>query len=366
MSFYLQKVGRLETNLLRGGGSNQTQHGIHGVEAAVHLLGSGTAASAAALEEGAVVALGRQDGIARHVGRVGEDVADGFPVDVTQHIGRMVAEADIAQIVDCDGPAAEIRAAGGELHVRIRGGVHEAQRGADAAHEAHGRMGCCKGFHVRKSLPEGGRVHHQLLRVLQAHAAYVKAVHHDAADPHVVKELERSGDVRRIDPGEDEHREGARGQALRHPREGIHGLLPGALEAREVLVDFRPVTQHGNLDGAHTQVEEVLQRIRSEQRSVGKHIHTRSPETRREGKVVDIAEEHGLPAGEGDGAYGSLGEEFAERFPGPERVRCGKGRTAVPPVIITEPATLVAGLGKFKDDIVYADRSHQRMVMVGK
>ena len=124
------------------------------------------------------------------------------------------------------------------------------------------------------------------------------------------------------------------------------------------------ITENGNLDGADADADEVLQRIRREQSAVGEDIDMTALEAGRKRQVVDVAQEHRLPAGEGDCADGSLREEFPQRLARLGGIRRREGRAAIPPIIITEPATLVAGLCQFKYDIVDPPESHQRMLIV--
>ena len=107
-----------------------------------------------------------------------------------------------------------------------------------------------------------------------------------------------------------------------------------------------------NLDGAYPQTEEVVERFRGQERSVGENVHLAALEPGLKRQVVDIGEQHRFAAGEGEMPHRGLGQQPFQGLPGRGRVRWRNRRTAVTPIVIAEPATLVAGSGQFVDKMV--------------
>jgi hypothetical protein len=95
------------------------QDGVERGESAVDLLGGGPASSAASLEQGAFSAFLRDSGVPGIDFWIRQDIPDRPRMNVAQHPGRMVAEADVSVMVHRDRPAGEIRAALGKTDMGI-------------------------------------------------------------------------------------------------------------------------------------------------------------------------------------------------------------------------------------------------------
>ena len=245
--------------------------------------------------------------------------------------------------------------------MRIGSGVQHAEGRADAAHEAHVRMAGGKGLHIGESLPERGGVEHQLPGVQQPLPSDIETVDHYVAHAQVVDELKRLRYAGGVDGGNHQYGVRALGEHFSYVFQRAGGLGPRALEPGEVLMHGGVRTEYGNLDCAYAEADEVGDGVRREESAVGEDVHAGSAEAGCQCKVVHIAHQHGLAAGEGNRAHSCLGQEFLERLAGGGWRRRGNGGAAVPPIIITEPATLVAGFRKFEDYVAYRGTGHQKI-----
>lgn len=333
-------------------------------EGSEDLLGGGATAAGAAREEGAGGALLGDCRVPVAHAVVGQNVRDRPVEDVAQDLGRVVAEADFPAVIDCHGATGEVGRAGREADMGEGCGVEKAEGCADAADEGHVRV---RGGEVVDStesgcqLVSGGR---QFAGVGDAHSPDVEAVDHDRTDTAVADEGEGRRDPGEIGPGHDKDRRSSDARA--HPPQRTHRRLPRPLPARQVVVDVGLRAEQRNLDRAHPQPKEVLQPVGGQQPTVGQDVDLRATVAGVEDEVMDVRQEKGLAAGEGDGPDPRLGKELAEGFTGLARVGRGDSRAFFTPMIITEPATLVAGSGKFIDYVLYAERGHQIIVTLYK
>ena len=325
-------------------------------EGSEDLLGGGATATGAAREKGAGGALLGDCRVPVAHAFVAQNLRDRPVEDVAQYLGRMVAEADFPAVIDCHGATGEIGRAGRETDIGEGGGVQQAEGCADAADEGHVRVRGGEVVDRAESgcqLVAGGR---QFAGVGDAHAPDVKAVDHDRTDSAFADEGEGRRETVEIEPGHDKDRRSS--AAWAHPPQRTHRRLPRPLPARQVVVDVGLRAEQRNLDRPHPQPQEVLEPVGSEQDAVGKDVDPAATVAGVENEVMDIRQEKGLAAGKGDGPDPRLGQELLKGLTGLARVGRGNGRAFFTPVIITEPATLVAGSGKFIDYVLYAERGH--------
>ena len=96
------------------------QDGVERGKRAVDLLGGGPASTAASLDQGAFFTFHRGPGIPGVDFRIRQDVSYRPRMEVSQHPGRMVAEADVSVIVHRDRSTGEIGVALGKTDMGIR------------------------------------------------------------------------------------------------------------------------------------------------------------------------------------------------------------------------------------------------------
>ena len=202
----------------------------------------------------------------------------------------------------------------------------------------------------RECIPQRFPVRNQFPDIPDAVSADVETVHHHGPDTAFRNEGECFGNAGSIDLGDDQH--GGADARMARSAQRIHRLLPGTGKAGEVIMDGSIGAEERNLDDADAQAQEVLQGIVGQEGPVAEHIDLAALESRMKYQVMDIGEQHRFASGEGKTAHRGLRKQLFQGFPGSGRVRWRNGRTAVTPIVITKPATLVAGPGQFVDEMV--------------
>ena len=168
----------------------------------------------------------------------------------------------------------------------------------------------------------------------------------------IADQFERRGDAGGVDLRDNEHGIGTARQELRDAPERSRRFQPGAGQLGQGIVDGRVGAQDRNLDRPDAQTVEIDDGVFRQKRTVGQHVDVAAFEARLQGEVMDIAQQQRLAAGEGDRPDDGLRQEAPERLAGHRRIGSRQRRTAVAPIIVTEPATLVAGFRQFIDQIV--------------
>ena len=326
-------------------------------ECAENLFRCGPAATAAAFEKRAGCTFVRYLRVPLHRRTFRQDFFQSLLVNVAQYLRGVVAEAHVAAETNSNRPFGYVCTASGKTDVRVSARVQVAERGAHAADEGHFRMGRCEGLHGSEGIGKFLPSRDELSDVSESLTADVEAVHHHRSDTAVLDEFQGFRDAGNVDFRYNEHRS----SLLGGHSEGFYRLRPGAGKIGEAVVDGRIGTEKGNLDCAHAKAHEVPERVLRKKGSVGKDVYPAAFESCPKDKVMDVSQQQWLPTGEGNCADGGFPEQFFQGFSGHLRVWGGYRMAAIPPIVIAEPATLVAGSGEF---VYYSFKTQHQMMLI--